>query len=139
MGAREGPVVGLDVAGVLECVGGGVSEGGIGSLVREAVGLAVRVGAEVGVHGVRGDGEDVAVGYAVSVLLGVAPRVGGKGVADLKRPGRAVSVAETASAMSVAALPLGSAVPDRAEQAATSNSKMHHRRHRVRKGLRFTL
>jgi hypothetical protein len=139
MGAGDGPVVGLGLVGVLECAGAGVSEGGMGSLVREAVGLAVRVGEEVGECGVRGDGEDVALGCAVSVLLGVAPWVGGKGVADLKGPGRAVSVAETASAMSVTAPPLGSAVPDRAEQAATSNSKMHRRRRRVRKGLRFTL
>jgi hypothetical protein len=83
-------------------------------------------------------GKGVGVGRPVGVLLGVVPAVGEEGVGDLRGPGRAVSVAETALAMAVAAAPLGSAVLDGGEHAATNNSKAHHPPRSAKKVLRFT-
>jgi hypothetical protein len=96
------------------------------------------VGEGVDECGTRDDGGEVGLGSPLGVLLGVAPGVGEKGVGDLKGLGRAVSVAETASAMAVAALLSGSAVLDGREHAADNNSKTHHPTRRERKVLRFT-
>jgi hypothetical protein len=138
MGAGDGPVVGLGLVGVPECVGVDVSGGGVGSLVRDSVGLTVLVGEGVGECGVGDDGRTVEGGWQVGVLPGVGPRVGGKDVGDLSGPVRAVSVAETASAMAVAADRSGSAVLDRGEHAMTNSSKTHHPRRLIGVVLRFT-
>ncbi|MGD2176495.1 MAG: hypothetical protein PVG71_01600, partial [Anaerolineae bacterium] len=119
----------------LECVGAGVWDGGDGSLAPEGVGLAVWVGEGVGERGVGDGWKAVRVGRRVGVLL----EVGEEAVGDSRWAGRAVSVAETASAIAVAAALLGSAVLNVGEHAAPSSSKTWHAARRVQKVVCFTL
>lgn len=125
----------MGLVGVLECVGVAVWEGGVGVPLREVVGLALWVGAGVGECGAGGDGEEVGLGGPVGVLLGVVPGVGERGVGDPRRPGRAVSVADTASAMAVPAAPMGSSVLNGGEHAAADNRKTNHPTRKAKKVL----
>jgi hypothetical protein len=127
--------LGTSLVGVLDCVGVAVWEEGVGAPVREAVGLALWVGAGVVECGAGDDGEEVGLGGPVGVLLGVVPGVGERGVGDLRRPGRTVSVAETASAMAIPAAPVGSSVLNGGEHAAADNRKTKHPTRKAKKVL----
>jgi hypothetical protein len=91
--------------GVLRGVAVGLREGTVGALVRKAVGLAAWVAVGVGTRGVGDEGTWVAVGWPVGVVLGSLLAVGEGAVADGRQVGWAVSVAETALAIAVAAVP----------------------------------
>jgi hypothetical protein len=100
--------------------------------------MAVSVGEGVVTCGVGDEGKGVEAGMPVGVLLGMLGAVGEEAVGDARGTGRAVSVAETASAIAVAAAPLGSAVLLHAGEHAVTSSKMQPAMHSVRKVLRLT-